>query len=43
MRWSSKAISWQKKISLYRHASFLVLISHYEGFGLPLLEAMADS
>ncbi len=30
-----------KRIDLYRHAAMLVLPSHEEGFGLPVLEAMA--
>jgi alpha-1,3-rhamnosyl/mannosyltransferase len=28
-------------LALYRHATMLLFASHYEGFGLPALEAMA--
>jgi glycosyltransferase involved in cell wall biosynthesis len=31
----------QELVELYRHATALVFPSHYEGFGLPVLEAMA--
>lgn len=35
-------ISRETKFSLYRHADMLVLPSLYEGFGVPVLEAMAN-
>lgn len=31
----------EELVSLYQHAELLVLPSHYEGFGFPVLEAMA--
>ncbi len=34
-------VSEEELIELYRHATALVFPSHYEGFGLPVLEAMA--
>jgi glycosyltransferase involved in cell wall biosynthesis len=36
-------VSNQEKIELYRNASLLVFISHREGFGLPLVEAMVNA
>ncbi|HUP26104.1 MAG TPA: glycosyltransferase family 1 protein, partial [Candidatus Limnocylindrales bacterium] len=33
-------ISNEAKAALYEHASLFVLPSHYEGFGMPILEAM---
>lgn len=34
-------ISDETKASLYQHASLVVMPSHYEGFGMPILEAMS--
>jgi len=34
-------VSDEELRALYRHARMLAFISHYEGFGLPVLEAMA--
>jgi len=31
----------QELLTLYKHAHMLLFVSHYEGFGLPALEAMA--
>jgi glycosyltransferase involved in cell wall biosynthesis len=31
----------EKLRTLYRHAQMLLFISHYEGFGIPVFEAMA--
>ena len=34
-------VSEEELVELYRHATALVFPSRYEGFGLPILEAMA--
>ncbi|HZL54840.1 MAG TPA: glycosyltransferase family 1 protein, partial [Solirubrobacteraceae bacterium] len=40
VRWLGH-VSEEELVQLYRHATALVFPSRYEGFGLPLLEAMA--
>jgi len=35
-------VSDEQLITLYRHAEAMLFVSEYEGFGLPLLEAMAN-
>jgi glycosyltransferase involved in cell wall biosynthesis len=40
VRWLGH-VSEQELVELYRHATALVFPSRYEGFGLPILEAMA--
>ena len=40
VRWLGH-VSEEELVSLYRHATALVFPSSYEGFGLPILEAMA--
>ena len=36
-------VSQFEKIALYRHAACFVLPSHYEGFGMPIFEAMQQN